>query len=82
MVPTRPVLRPPVTMHKFPASNLMESMILPVLMSNLKNIGEKQISFESIKKKNRQSTEYILIVTQYLLLRGELYGHGHRQKLP
>ena len=81
MVPTRPVLRPPVTMHKFPASNLMESMILPVLMSNLKNIREKQISFENIKK-TRQSTEYILIVTQYLLLRGKLYGHGHRQKLP
>ena len=40
MVPTRPVLRPPVTMHKFPASNLMESMILPVLMSNLKNVGK------------------------------------------
>ena len=49
MVPTRPVLRPPVTMHKFPASNLMESMILPVLMSNLKNIREKQISFKILK---------------------------------
>ena len=34
MVPTRPVLRPPVTMHKLPASNLIESMILFVLMSN------------------------------------------------
>ena len=51
MVPTRPVLRPPVTMHKFPASNLMESMILPVLMSNLKNDREKQTLVLKILKK-------------------------------
>ena len=57
---------------------LMESMILPVLMSNLKNIREKQISFKNIKK-FRQSTEYILIVTQYLLLSwGKLYGQSSK----
>ena len=68
MVPTRPVLRPPVTMHKFPASNLMESMILPVLMSNLKHDREKQTLVLKILKKIVKSTEYILRVTQYLLL--------------
>merc|ERR1740123_1716191 len=33
MVPTLPVLRPPVIMHRLPESNLMVSWILPVAMS-------------------------------------------------
>lgn len=33
-VPTRPKLRPPVIMHRFPESNLMESMILLVAISS------------------------------------------------
>ena len=34
MVPTRPVLRPPVTMQRFPESNLITSWILPEAMSS------------------------------------------------
>merc|ERR1711881_117554 len=33
MMPTRPVLRPPVTITVLPVSYLMTSLILPVLMS-------------------------------------------------
>ena len=32
--PTRPVLRPPTTMQRFPVSNLMKSMAFPVLISS------------------------------------------------
>lgn len=33
IIPTRPVLRPPITITVFPVSNLIKSLILPVLIS-------------------------------------------------